>query len=84
MGAYIGRRAPWADDPPAWEIAGLIPVERVVTRSPDIAITVGPMRVHTTGVVLPFTVRFVKVVTRTTPMSFIESSWDGLLPTGTR
>ena len=45
-------------DPPAWEIPGLIPAERIVTRSDDIVVTVGPVRVYSTGVLLPFAVRF--------------------------
>src|SRR5262245_42049461 len=44
--------------PPAWEIPGLVPAERIVTRSGDIVVTVGPVRVYSTGLVLAFHVLF--------------------------
>jgi hypothetical protein len=45
-------------EPPSWEIPGLIPLERIVSRSDDIAITVGPIQVYTTGALLTLSVRF--------------------------
>jgi hypothetical protein len=53
-----GRRDDEPLDPPAWEIPGLIPAERLVSRSDDVVVTVGPVRVHSTGVLVSFHVRF--------------------------
>jgi hypothetical protein len=53
-----GRRDDGPFDPPAWEIPGPVPAERIVTRSDDIVVTVGPVRVYSTGAVLAFHVRF--------------------------
>ncbi|GAB3415425.1 hypothetical protein [Flindersiella endophytica] len=44
--------------PPAWEIPGLVPAERIVTGSDDIVVTVGPVRVYSTGLLLAFHVLF--------------------------
>lgn len=45
-------------EPPSWEIPGLIPIERIVSRSNDIAISVGPVQVYTNGALLTLNVRF--------------------------
>lgn len=45
-------------EPPSWEIPGLIPLERVITRSDNIAISVGPIQVYTNGALLILNVRF--------------------------
>jgi hypothetical protein len=45
-------------EPPSWEIPGLIPLERIVSRSDDIAISVGPIQVYTNGALLTLNVRF--------------------------
>ncbi|WP_328993879.1 hypothetical protein OG394_05885 [Kribbella sp. NBC_01245] len=45
-------------EPPSWEIPGLIALERIVSRSDDIAISVGPIQLYTTGALLTLNVRF--------------------------
>lgn len=45
-------------EPPTWQLPGLVAAERVVTRSNDVVISAGPLRVFTTGCLVTFYVRF--------------------------
>jgi hypothetical protein len=54
--------AGWSKDagqvePPPWELPGLVPFERVVTRSEQVVISVGQVRVLSTGIQVTFEVR---------------------------
>jgi hypothetical protein len=54
--------AGWSKDggmvePPPWELPGLVPFEQVVTRSEQVVISVGQVRVFSTGVQVTFEVR---------------------------
>jgi hypothetical protein len=54
----VGRSDDRPFGPPPWEIPGLVPAERIVTSSDDIVVTVGPVRVYSTGLLLAFHVLF--------------------------
>lgn len=47
-----------SEDPPPWEIPGVVGAERVITRSPDVVVTVGGIQVFSTGFSMTFYTRF--------------------------
>lgn len=44
-------------EPPPWELPGIVPIEQVVTRSDEVVMSVGQIRVFSTGALVTFEVR---------------------------
>ena len=54
----VGQPDDGSLEPPAWEIPGWVLAERIVARSNDIVISVGPIHVYSTGALITFAARF--------------------------
>lgn len=54
----VGRpEDPAGQEPPAWELPGIVPIEQILSRSDDVVISVGQLRVFSTGALVTFEVR---------------------------
>jgi hypothetical protein len=63
MGATVsaGRPENWDGlEPPPWELPGIVPLEQILTRSDDVVVSVGQIRVFSTGALVTFEIRLGK------------------------